>query len=141
VSQFAQSNGDDYPDAARKHLLDAQALLAAQRHDGAAYLCGYVVECALKSLIVLEGKTPPQTHRIDNLRTQVNRLAVTAGARAARYLGHATQHLAAAAITHWTPEMRYHAPAMTLRDAQAWFQEADDVFQETIQQMQIDGVI
>ncbi len=36
---------------ARARLRDAQVLLRARRFDGAYYLCGYVVECALKACI------------------------------------------------------------------------------------------
>jgi len=46
--------GDDHPDAAAKNLDDALALLAAGRFDGAGYLAGYVVECSLKTVIVLQ---------------------------------------------------------------------------------------
>lgn len=141
MSRLAQPNGDDYPDAARKHLLDAHALLTSERLDGAAYLSGYVVECALKSLIVLEGKTPPRHHKIGDLRAEVNRLAVVAGARAARYYGEAMRRLGAAAIAHWNPELRYRAAFTSAADAAAWYREADGVFRETIQQMQLDGVI
>lgn len=40
MSRLRQRNGDDYPDAARKHLEDAKVLLAGSRPDGAAYLVG-----------------------------------------------------------------------------------------------------
>ena len=46
--------GDDHPEAAAKHLDDAAALLAARRYDGAGYLAGYVLECAFKTIIILE---------------------------------------------------------------------------------------
>lgn len=45
--------GDDHPDAAAKNLDDASALFGARRFDGAAYLAGYVVECSLKTVIVV----------------------------------------------------------------------------------------
>ena len=51
VSRLQQNNGDDYPEAASKHLEDATVLFAGTHADGAAYLAGYVVECALKTLI------------------------------------------------------------------------------------------
>lgn len=54
MSGLRQGNGDDYPDAAEKHLEDSKVLMAGSRHDGAAYLAGYVVECVLKTLIQLE---------------------------------------------------------------------------------------
>ncbi|HSN99958.1 MAG TPA: hypothetical protein VLS89_16800 [Candidatus Nanopelagicales bacterium] len=46
--------GDDHPEAAAKHLDDAKALLAAMRYDGAGYLAGYVLECSLKTIVLLE---------------------------------------------------------------------------------------
>jgi hypothetical protein len=141
VSKLALPNGDDYPDAAHKHLHDAAALLASNRPDGAAYLSGYVVECALKSLIVLEGSTPPRHHRLDDLRGDVNRLAVVAGAKAARYFGRATQGVVAATISAWNPEMRYRAASMTASRAADWHGEATQVFREIILQMQLDGEI
>ena len=45
MSSLLQQNGDDYPEAAGKHIEDADLLLQAQRFDGAGYLTGYVVEC------------------------------------------------------------------------------------------------
>ena len=36
MSRLKRDNGDDYPDAAGKHLEDSRVLLAGSRHDGAA---------------------------------------------------------------------------------------------------------
>lgn len=140
MSNIAQ-NGDDYPGAAQKHLLDAKALLSSDRPDGAAYLSGYVVECALKSLLVLEGATVPKHHQLDQLRQEVSRLAIVAGAKAARYFGHAIQGVSTAAIANWRPEMRYRGASMATNDAETWHAEAKKVFEETIHQMRLDGVI
>ncbi|MDW8396565.1 MAG: HEPN domain-containing protein, partial [Anaerolineae bacterium] len=52
MSRPHQPNRDDYPRAALKHLEDAEALLKAHRYDGAGYHAGYVVECALKTLLL-----------------------------------------------------------------------------------------
>lgn len=41
----------DIRQIAKARLKDAQVLLAAQRYDGAVYLCGYAVEMALKARI------------------------------------------------------------------------------------------
>jgi len=50
--------------AAGKHLGDAQALAITARPDRCAYLSGYVAECCLKSLWLLQtgvpAKRPPQ---------------------------------------------------------------------------------
>ena len=54
MSRLRQGNGDDYPDAAGKHMEDSNVLIAGSRYDGGAYLAGYVVECSLKTLIQLE---------------------------------------------------------------------------------------
>jgi hypothetical protein len=53
VTSLALKNSDDYPGAAKKHLDDAHALIAAKRFDGAGYLTGYVVECALRTVVLM----------------------------------------------------------------------------------------
>lgn len=141
MSRLCQANGDDYPDAAQKHLSDAGVLLAQQRPDGAAYLSGYVVECALKSLHVLETGQALGGHKLPDLFGQVNAAATAAGAKTAKYFGRATRGVLTSAIRGWTPGMRYHAPSMTLGDAASWHACARDVFQETVHQMRLDGVL
>jgi len=141
MSRLCLSNGDDHPDAAEKHLLDARALLDQQRPDGAAYLSGYVVECALKSLHVLETGQVLKGHGFPSLVAQVNALAAVAGAKTAKYLGHATGGVLTSAIGGWTPKMRYRAPAMALADAENWHVCAQKVFEETVHQMRLDGVL
>lgn len=44
-------NRTDFQRLTEERLLDAQALLAADRFSGAYYLAGYSVECALKACI------------------------------------------------------------------------------------------
>lgn len=141
MSRLRLPNGDDYPDAAHKHLMDAELLLAQQRPDGAAYLSGYVVECALKSLHVLETGQALWGHDFVSLVQQVSAVATVAGAKTAKYLGRATSGVLTSAIGGWTETMRYHAPAMALGDAQNWHACARDVFQETVHQMRLDGVL
>ena len=46
---------DDFPGAASKHVLDGEALLAANHFDGAGYLAGYAVECTIKTLVKVAG--------------------------------------------------------------------------------------
>ena len=147
MSILALTNGDDHPEAAQKHLLDAQALLAQQRPDGAAYLSGYVVECALKSLWLHErgvASGPPTGspgHDLAHLESQVATFASVAGAKTARYFKTATAGVSQGAIASWTPSMRYRSATMTLADARAWYAIASDVFRETIAQMRLDGVL
>jgi HEPN domain-containing protein len=44
-------NRSDFQELAELHLQHAKALLDAQLYSGAYYMCGYVVECALKACI------------------------------------------------------------------------------------------
>lgn len=141
MSRLRLPNGDDHPEAAHKHLQDAGVLLAEHRPDGAAYLSGYVVECALKSLLVVETGRAPKSHALAGLLTQLQQTTAAAGARSAKYLGRVTIGLAASAISNWKPEMRYQAPSMTAGDAQAWHECAKNVYRETVHQMRLDGVI
>ncbi|MBE3110496.1 MAG: HEPN domain-containing protein, partial [Acidobacteria bacterium] len=135
MSRLRLPNGDDHPDAAEKHLLDAKRLLAQQRPDGAAYLSGYVVECALKTLHLLETSQALRGHDFGSLVKQVSAVATVAGAKTARYFGPATRGVLTSAIGGWTPEMRYRAPSMALDDAQRWHACAQNVFSETVHQM------
>lgn len=141
MSLLRSPNGDDHPDAAQKHFLDAGVLLAQNRPDGAAYLSGYVVECALKSLYFLETGTALAGHKFGPLVNQLSAVTVVAGAKSARYFGPATSGVLSSAIGNWRPEMRYRAPAMTLADARNWHACALNVFQETVHQMKLDGVL
>ena len=150
MSKLRLTNGDDHPEAAQKHLLDAQALLSQQRADGAAYLSGYVVECALKSLWLLETGVPTGTavlwkgregHDLKGLSAQIAAFASVATAKTARYFKTATSRVPQGAIAGWTPDMRYRPPGISLADARAWYRVADIVFHETIAQMRLDGTL
>ena len=141
MSRLRLPNGDDHPEAARKHLLDANTLLASQRADGAAYLSGYVAECALKTLFVYQTGKPLSGHDYQTLVSRVNAVAMFADAKAAKYFGPRARGVARSALRDWTPEMRYRAASMTQADASAWHAEAESIFRETVHQMQLDGVI
>lgn len=140
MSKLAQPNGDDYPEAASKHLQDAAALLTAGRSDGAAYHSGYVVECSLKSIYQLEtGKPWGFSHNLAALHPQVQAAATVAGAKTAKYWGPMTTGLLASPVAAWRPSMRYEQPSMNAADAVAWHGAAAQVFGETIAQMRLDG--
>lgn len=149
MSKLATPQGDDHPEAAGKHVQDAGVLLAAGRADGAAYLSGYVVECSLKSLWLLEAGVPlsnampwgRQGHNLTYLHSQVASLAAIASARIARYLGTAINGVTSSALGSWRPEQRYRAPGMTLPDASAWHAVGVAVYQESVGKMLLDGVL
>ena len=105
MSLLRLANGDDYPEASLKHLSDAEALLTKQRPDGAAYLSGYVVECALKSLHFIETGQEYIGHDFSKLLSQVvNAVAMVAGAKTAKYLGRATSSVLSSVLQYWKPE-------------------------------------
>jgi len=143
MSQLRQRNGDDHPEAARKHLEDARVLLARGRADGAAYLSGYVVECALKSVILLATGNAIRVHNLKDLRLTArttDSVLWRTQAGAARYITNAVTGLGSSGIANgWGPAMRYQAPNMTTSQANAWFTEAQDLHRATVYQMVLDG--
>lgn len=150
MSKLRQPNGDDHPEAARKHLDDASALDRSGRPDGASYLAGYVVECSLKAAILLEtqalGFALPKWqghggHDLAKLVGELSTASAVAGPRTARYLAPVVLSLPGTAIAAWKPEMRYRAPSMTEHDAAAWLGDARSVYQATVGQMFLDGVV
>jgi hypothetical protein len=141
MSKLRLSNGDDHPEAARKLLDDASALRASNRFDGASYLTGYVVECSLKTLIQHESGVPEEGHSLNVLATRLSTVCAIAGGRTARYLTPAVLSVPSGAVAAWRPAMRYRAPSMAASDAAAWFGEAQIIYQATVGQMFLDGVI
>ena len=141
MSRLKQDNGDDYPEAARKHLLDAAALLSAGRPDGSAYLAGYVVECSLKTLLQIEKGSADRIHMLAALRRQVAALAVQANVTTGRYCLVADRLLRNAVILKWRPEIRYREPSTSAADAQAWQREAAAVYSRVVGALILDGRI
>ena len=142
MSRLRQGNGDDYPDAARKHLEDSKALIEGRRHDGAAYLAGYVVECALKTLIQLETGDVTYSHDLPGLCGRFDGLAAQMGARHGRvYLGAEASLRASRVLNNWTPEQRYHGPGVTANDARAWHQEADVAYRQILGRLILAGAL
>ena len=65
----------DYPQAATRHLRDACLLRDHERWASAAYLSGYVLECALKALLAQAHGHIPHTHDLRRLRQAVKDVA------------------------------------------------------------------
>lgn len=142
MSSFRQPNGDDYPEAARKHLDDALVLLTSARYDGAGYHAGYVIECAFKTLLQADG-TFVREHNLVSLSNRVAQLAAGGSPRIARYIPNPHNTLAYdTPPAGWKETMRYRAPG-DLDQAQAsrWVDEAKRIYHQTIQRMLMDGVI
>lgn len=144
MSQLPQSNEDNHPAAARKHLEDARVLLDKGRADGAAYLSGYVVECALKSIVLkhkaIEGRD--LGHNLKALRHTANSVLSHAEAGTARYITDAIKGFDSSGISNgWRPSMRYREPYMAINQAEEWFTEAQTLYKATVLQMGLDGTI
>jgi hypothetical protein len=137
-----RTNGDDHPEAAGKHLEDAAVLLPAGRADGAAYLAGYVVECALKSLILV-ASGQPWGHDLNALGSEALRLAALPGPRSGRYVPRMTPgHSLYDAASGWKETLRYREPGVVTQAAAAsWMAEAQAVYESTIIPMRLDGVL
>ena len=142
MSHLRQGNGDDYPDAAVKHMQDSGVLLAGGRYDGAAYLAGYVVECALKTLIQLEAGQVGHHHDLSRLDRDLDSLAAQASSLVGKcYLGAQASLRASTILNGWTPEQRYRSPGVNATDAAEWHREAADVYRRVIGQLTLAGVI
>lgn len=101
-------------------LDDASVLLANDRLDGAAYLCGYAVELALKARICVtlgwqgfpetrkefENFTSFKTHKLDVLLTLSGREQFVKSQRLEEW----------SAVATWDPEARYKTVGHTPRE-------------------------
>jgi HEPN domain-containing protein len=148
MSSKRQTTGEDYPDAVIKHCDDARHLLSRNRADGAAYLAGYAVECALKTLIQVEvGNITPVMqwkHRLNDLSAEAIRLAALATNKTARYI----TNPALTTLRYdnppagWKEYLRYYpvgtVPAGT---AEQWVNEAERLYIEVIGEMKKNGEI
>ena len=142
MSNLRQNSGDDYPEAAAKHMQDSGVLLAGGCYDGALYLAGYVVECALKSLIQLETGRGRHSHDLPGLCDVLDVLAAQASSRTGRfYLGAQASLRASSILNGWTPEQRYRGPGVSATDAATWHQEAADAYGRIIGQLNLAGAI
>lgn len=157
VSRLAYQ-GDDYPVASKKHLDDAEALANSRRHVGCAYLAGYVVECALKTVLLFEaswesraGTYDPRkladeqarlrlfSHGLRDLFEEVTRVCAAATSRSQRYLPKLSAH---AAILSWEVSLRYRPPSYLMPiQAQEMLTDARKVYQQTIEMMARDQVL
>jgi HEPN domain-containing protein len=143
MSRWAQPNGDDHPETAGKHLDDATILARTGRPDGAAYLAGYVVECCLKTLIQVETGVGQKGHALVSFADEVPRLAAVAGARIAKYAtALPVRQMRTSQIAAWSEQLRYRAPgAVTPPDAATWLAEACAVYESTVGQLRLDGIL
>ncbi len=142
VSRLRQGNGDDYPEAAGRHVDDSKALLARRRFAGAAYLAGYVVECTLKTLIQLETGQARHGHDLSGLLDRLDVLAAQASARYGRvYLAVEPSLRSSDIVANWTPALRYRGSEPDARVARAWHREAADAYRRVFGTLHLAGAI
>jgi hypothetical protein len=147
-------NDDDHPDAAGKHLGDAQTLLAAQRLDGAAYLGGYVIECSLKTLILHDQSYDPALGQYDATKRDachkrlaakpyrhdiVNLMGAAVGPNGAGY--QPRPNLLSAPARNWSEQWRYHGPGSVAANAHDLLSEATRIYQQVVVTMRQDGLL
>jgi HEPN domain-containing protein len=141
MSRLRQSNGDDYPEAAGKHLTDASVLMTGGRYDGTAYLAGYVAECALKALIQMETGQGLRSHDLLDLRTTLGTIASQAGPQTQRLYVSATAVLNGSNILNWKPGLRYQAAQVTTATAREWLQDATSIYSRIIGGLRLNGTL
>ncbi len=150
--------GDDYVEAARKHLDDAVVLDTAGRSDGCAYLTGYVVESALKSILLHEASWDATAkihvasrlkaeidrvgglgHGLSDLGKEVAHVGASATTKSARYVPAPTEM---APMHGWKPSLRYRASGtVPVVESRKMLTAAKAIYQRTIGQMKLDGVL
>lgn len=103
----------DLRDIAQARLEDSELLYGAKRYDGAAYLCGYVVELALKAKIcdALRWKGFPETKReFENYRSfRTHSLDVLLSLTGVEQEVKTKLLAEWSIVAKWDPEVRYKA--------------------------------
>jgi HEPN domain-containing protein len=126
----------DLEQLARSRLREARTLFGSRQYDGAAYLCGYAIELALKARVYRHLRWPglPETRAearsFQALRTHdLEALLELSGARAritTVYLSQWTM------VSGWNPEMRYQKIGTVSRDDARRMIEASAVLLRTL---------
>lgn len=146
---------DDYPCAAGKHMVDGEVLMQQGRPDGAAYHAGYVIECVIKTILLLENCSgvPPKPpaplpgghggyrhHDLDELSQDALIIAALSTSRYARFSQ--TIDRTHPMHTGWTEQFRYRAEgALTDIEAASWVSEARRVYDNVIKVLCLRGEV
>jgi HEPN domain-containing protein len=131
----------DFASAATRHRSDANLLLKERRPDNAAYLSGYVVECALKAVVARSGvPAGPYGHKLLQLATDGLDLAIMISPLSSRFrppLKSVKQ-----VRTQWTEQQRYvRTGVWEDARAEALLAAADEVWRSCVGAMFLDGFI
>lgn len=142
MSKMKQRTGEDYPEAAKKHLRDAKELFQRNRYDGAAYLSGYVAECTLKTIIQVESGSAPFIHKLSSLKGEALLLAAAPSAKTARYALPKGHWRLLSKGNGWNTIIRYYAAgSFSQTKSKEWINEADLIYSSVIVPMRLNGEI
>jgi hypothetical protein len=140
VIVFPLISGEDYPSAALRFYADAKSLYRRRRFENAAYLSGYVVECSLKTLIVLSGGLS-RDHLSPGL-TLLAAKAVSSITNGTRYQIVFPPQSMVQPANSWRVAMRYDPDGtVTQNTASSWLREAREAYLTSIARMRVDGLL
>jgi HEPN domain-containing protein len=121
----------DLEQVARSRLREARTLFGSRQYDGAAYLCGYAIELALKARVCRHLRWPglPETRAdarsFQALRTHdLAALLELSGVHTRITTTYLTQW---SVVSGWTPEVRYRRIGSVSRDQARLMIEASAV--------------
>lgn len=131
---------EQFADAAARHLDDAIWLKSHQRFDNSGYLCGYVVECAMKAVLEASSLTPTGLgHELGTISVEAISLLWIVAPAMRRYQMPVSSEIDEL-IGGWKPELRY-GPSGVFDSIQAdhWTMAASQVFDSFVVSAVLDG--
>ncbi len=131
---------ENYANAAARHLDDAMLLQAQQRHDNAAYLSGYVAECAMKVVLEASFISPKRFgHELETISVDTMSLLWIVAPAMRRYEMPASIEVDEL-IRDWRPELRYGKSGLfDSVKAERWTSAANRVFSCFVVSSVLDG--
>ena len=131
---------ENFADAAARHLDDAMLLKSQRRFDNAAYLSGYVVECAMKAVLEASSMTPKGLgHELGAISVDAISLLWIVAPAMRRYEAPASNDVDEL-IRNWKPDLRYGASnAFDSVKAEQWTSAARQVFDSFVVSSVLDG--
>ena len=100
-------NRDDFQKLAEIRFNDAEVLIENRQFDGAYYLSGYVIECALKAFIAKKTREydfPPNSRTVQNIYT--HNLTTLVGEAGLMVKGSVVE-ISWAVVKDWSEQHRY----------------------------------
>ena len=130
----------NFADAAARHLDDAMLLKSQQRFDNASYLSGYVVECAMKAVLVASSMTPKGLgHELETISIDAMSLLWIVAPAMRRYEMPAANEIDEL-IRDWRPDLRYdQSGEFDSVTAEQWTSAANRIFGSLVVNSVLDG--